>query len=292
MTDYISAGLDDHETAYPELPVDQPSLFEAVEEPAADDQAEPVEVRSSEVIAAIEFAWGEIQKRNPELPSVFVTIGSGTKPGKGTNVTLGHFAALRWQMGEAKLHELFVGGEGLARGAKGVMTTLIHEAAHNVAHVRKIEDTSRQGRYHNKRFAALARELGLEPQLDKAIGWSPCAMPEATAAEYADALGRLDEALTIYRHSEMGSGSGKKSKNLAVAVCLCGTKIRLSRKAFESAPITCGACESTFVAVFDDEDDEDSPAERPICGDCQTYLDAPGVRPGKARGLCSDCSPV
>ncbi len=86
-------------------------------------------------------------------------------------VTLGHFAASRWYVtdttdpghdaaggrpGAPGMAELFVGGEGLSRGARAVMATLLHEAAHRVACRRGIKDTSRQGRYHNRRF----RDLG------------------------------------------------------------------------------------------------------------------------------------
>ena len=54
-----------------------------------------------------------------------------------------------------------MGGEGLRRGARAVLGTLLHEAAHGVATTRGIKDTSRQGRYHNRRFAELAAELGI-----------------------------------------------------------------------------------------------------------------------------------
>ena len=57
--------------------------------------------------------------------------------------------------------ELFVGGEGLSQGAESVRATLLHEAAHGLSDVRQIQDTSRQGRYHNTRYKALGEELGL-----------------------------------------------------------------------------------------------------------------------------------
>ena len=40
-----------------------------------------------------------------------------------------------------------------------MLCTVPHEAAHGLAYARKIGDTSRQGRYHNRRYAALAGEL-------------------------------------------------------------------------------------------------------------------------------------
>ncbi|WP_156046190.1 hypothetical protein [Herbidospora cretacea] len=53
--------------------------------------------------------------------------------------------------------ELFIAGELLALGAARVLQTMLHEAAHALAHVRGIKDTSRSGnRYHNSLFAELA----------------------------------------------------------------------------------------------------------------------------------------
>ena len=73
---------------------------------------------------------------------------------------LGHFAANRWTPGgadSASIAELFVGGEG--QGAESVLATLLHVAAHGVADIRQVQDTSRQGRYHNARYKALAEEV-------------------------------------------------------------------------------------------------------------------------------------
>ncbi|WP_297495484.1 hypothetical protein [Pseudonocardia sp.] len=42
-----------------------------------------------------------------------------------------------------------------------MLATLLHEAAHALAHVRGIKDSSRQGRWHNAKFKALSEELGI-----------------------------------------------------------------------------------------------------------------------------------
>jgi hypothetical protein len=68
---------------------------------------------------------------------------------------------------------VLVSGEGLQRGPVDVLGTLLHEAAHGLAYARKVSDTSRQGRYHNRRYATLAGELGLEvgpPPADWLVG--------------------------------------------------------------------------------------------------------------------------
>ena len=99
---------------------------------------------SSPMVAALEGAWCAIQARHSKLPQVVIVLGAGS--GNGPSLTLGHFAAMRWRapqpaataetgQGEATVEpqrwaEVFVGGEGLARGPADVLATLLHEAAH------------------------------------------------------------------------------------------------------------------------------------------------------------------
>jgi hypothetical protein len=98
---------------------------------------------------------------------------------------LGHFAAERWQLAGAKegayVHEVLIGGEGLERGPRDVLATLLHEGAHAIAAVRGIEDTSRQGHYHNASFKRIAEEVGLDVERDTTIGWSLTVLPIAGA---------------------------------------------------------------------------------------------------------------
>jgi hypothetical protein len=75
---------------------------------------------------------------------------------------------------------------------------MLHEAAHALATRRGIKDTSAAGnRYHNKRFAALAAELGLRgPDVpDKITGWSDCTLTGQDSYDsYADVAGRAGSA--------------------------------------------------------------------------------------------------
>jgi len=107
------------------------------------------------------------------------------------------------------LHDFLVAGEGLARGAESVLRTLLHEAAHGLAHVRKIKDTSRQGRYHNRRYQVLAEELGLDVAEAGALGWSSTNLRDATIKQYWRELQQLRSALTISRRGELTADGGK-----------------------------------------------------------------------------------
>src|SRR5215212_5771684 len=100
--------------------------------------------------------------------------------------------------------ELFVAGECLAEGPRQTLQTMLHEAVHALAHVRGVKDTSRGGKYHNKReFVALAGELGLAwPQGQRphpVIGFSEVTLTEPTVADYADTLAYLSAAIRLYR---------------------------------------------------------------------------------------------
>lgn len=226
------------------------------------------EMEASRVVEALEQVWLAIQRRHPDVPAVVVTLGAGSVGVPAGQLRLGHFAAQRWASpgDPAGLSELFVGGEGLAAGAEGVLATLLHEAAHGVADVRGIQDTSRQGRYHNSRYRELGTELGLTITKTDPIGWSGTALGPLTAAEYADELVELSRALVSYRYSEhqlpagpdAGEGpdagddagaAGAKPKNGLVLKCRCPRKIRTSATAAAAGPILCGVCRAEFTAA-------------------------------------------
>jgi hypothetical protein len=172
-------------------------------------------------------------------------------------LNLGHFAASRWQLtspdAPTDRAEVLVSGERLQRGPVDVLGTLLHEAAHGLAYDCKISDTSRQGRYHNRRYASLAQELGLEVAHLHPIGWSATRVPEPTATRHADVLAELAEALVLWRRPEQASPAGSgRSRNALACSCACGRRIRVARSVLELAPILCGAC----AQPFEPEDDE------------------------------------
>jgi hypothetical protein len=172
-------------------------------------------------------------------------------------LNLGHFAAGRWQLTSpdqpTNRHEVLVSGEGLQRGPIDVLGTLLHEAAHGLAYVRKISDTSRQGRYHNRRYATLAGELGLDVAHVQPIGWSATSVPEPTAARYAEVLAELTEALVLSRRAEQASPAGpSRSRNALACSCACGRRIRVARSVLELAPILCGGCAQPFEPEADE----------------------------------------
>jgi hypothetical protein len=198
---------------------------------------------ASLLVAALEHAWQTIRTRHPDVPAAVLVVASGIE---GKRLNLGHFAPHRWQVNGADRHEVLVGGEGLQRSPLEVLGTLLHEAAHGLAQARSIQDTSRGGRYHNRRYAQLARELGLQVATVKPIGWSATTVPQPTAAAYTGQLEELAAALVLWRRHEHHIGAGARSRNLLAATCGCGRRIRAAKATLAEAPIVCGLCAQPF----------------------------------------------
>jgi len=213
---------------------------------------------STPLISALEHAWQAIQAQHPDTPDAVVIIGSGSDP-RRQELRLGHFAADRWRQADERLPEVFIGGEGLQRGAPDVLATLLHEAAHGVADVRDIKDTSRQGRYHNRRYKALGEELGLEITQAPGIGWSATRLPPTTAERYATTITALEQALTLYRQAETATAPPAQ-KTTPACVCQCQRRIRVSPSVLAAGPITCGVCHTDFEPDVTDDEDPNPPA--------------------------------
>jgi len=206
---------------------------------------------ASLLVTALEHAWQTIRYRHPDVPEAVLVVASGSE---GKRLNWGHFAPHRWQVSGADRHEVLVGGEGLHRGPLEVLGTLLHEAAHGLAQARSVQDTSRQGRYHNRRYATLARELGLDVATVEPIGWSATTVPEPTAGGYAGQLEELQTALVLWRRQEHRIGTGTRSRNLLAAACACGRRLRVAKATLTEAPILCGACQHPFEPADPDEE--------------------------------------
>ncbi len=205
--------------------------------------------QSAPLVAALERAWQTIRDRHQDVPPAVLIVGSGTTS-KSAAVTLGHFAAQRWQRADgegATVHEVLIGGEGLKLGADEVLATLLHEGAHALALARGIKDTSRQGRYHNRKFKALAEELGLQIAEAPGIGWSATVLPAETAERYRGTLDDLADAITLHRRPEGQRGAPTPSRNAIAAVCGCGRRVRVAPTTLDAGAIVCALCASEFT---------------------------------------------
>ena len=191
----------------------------------------------------------------------------------------GHHWPERWILDgqdQPRAPELFIAGELLSAGGHTVVEVMLHEAAHALATRRGIKDTSAAGnRYHNKRFVALAAELGLRgPDIpDKITGWSDCTLTgQAAYKSYADVAAGIDSARLPLLASPAPPGGGggtgdgetgtpKKRDGLRVpAECACQPeprRIQLTPRQIEDGPIMCGLCCAPFEPPDHDAEPED-----------------------------------
>ncbi|WP_340557547.1 MULTISPECIES: hypothetical protein [Streptomyces] len=178
--------------------------------------------------AELASAWADIQRRHPELPDLAAP-------------------------------ESLIGESSSACGAELSFERLLHEAVHGVAAARGVRDTSRAGRYHNRRFLAIAEEMGLEhtDEPHPSSGFSLVSLTPEARKRYRTTAERLQRALRAHtaatrtdtassfrgpaaRHGSSGGGVRVK------AVCDCGRNVRVVPSVLAQAPIMCGACGKQF----------------------------------------------
>jgi hypothetical protein len=178
--------------------------------------------------AELAAAWADIQRHHPELPDLAAP-------------------------------ESLIGESSSACGAELSFERLLHEAVHGVAAARGVRDTSRAGRYHNRRFLAVAGELGLEhpDEPHPSSGFSLVCMTPEAKRRYRSTAERLRRAVKAHtaatiadtsrsfrgpaaRHGSSGGGVRVK------AVCECGRNVRVVPSVLAQAPIMCGACGKQF----------------------------------------------
>ncbi|MBG6140250.1 hypothetical protein [Longispora fulva] len=221
----------------------------------------------STIIKALECAWEAIQEAHPEVPSVVFITGTGAS---GRGLKWGHHWADRWTNKDSvsgeRATELFISGERLACGGTLTFQTMLHEAAHALARVRGQQDTSRQGRYHNKTFLKLAEELGLSynhEAPDATIGLSAVEIREETTRDFAGVIAMLDDEIIAHLGTVTFIDGGApivvptprggtttttttRKAPAPKAECGCETPRKVSAKLLEDGAIMCRVCGEDF----------------------------------------------
>lgn len=154
---------------------------------------------TKKIIEALDECYKAIRAEHPELPTVVFVVG------QSSNRAHGHFHANRWfeqKTGKYEQHEIMLSGQTLRRSAEDVFGTLLHEAAHTLAQQRDVQDTSRQGRFHNARFKALGEEVGLVVEKVVTIGWADTHLSDSTRRKYRPEITLLRRALKTHRIPE------------------------------------------------------------------------------------------
>ncbi|MCC3767583.1 hypothetical protein [Streptomyces sp. UNOC14_S4] len=210
-------------------------------------------VHGAVIISAIETAWKEIRHRFPDVPDVCVTIppsAGAQDPVQCSALRTGrHFT----RDGHLAV-ELQVTASTLGLGGRPMLGGLLHHAAHGLALVRAIKDTCGDGRYHNKRYAQLAREVGLAPPSApvRVLGLMHCILTDSEARRWAEIIAALDAAAAVQLNATVGSSGrppgGGRGPTRFLIICACNPprKIQIARGTFEQGPLLCGVCLTKF----------------------------------------------
>jgi hypothetical protein len=200
----------------------------------------------STITTALERSWTAIRTVYPDVRQAALVVylhPNGDRKG--------HYWQNSWTLlrDNTQIDEVHISSHLFALDAVCVFQTLIHEAVHSCAVTRGIQDTSRQGRWHNKAFASIATEFGLVVESDSAIGHVTTDITTETRKKFANAIGELQQAIEMYQAIHLGGkGKGKgKSRGMVKLVCpSCGRVIRASIKTMDVGPILCVPCKDFF----------------------------------------------
>ena len=186
-----------------------------------------------------------------ELPTPIITVQS--KPG-----TMGHCSVSKiWQRKEDKTYELNIAAEVINYPIEETLDTMLHEMVHLYCRQHDIKEVSRGGKYHNKRFKAIAEEHGLTCVPCGQYGWNTT--PGDNLVEYAlnkgwneILLGRnslppaMRTGATGTAQPGTAPGGGKRPSSTRKLICpKCSQSVRATRK----VNILCGDCLLPMVEV-------------------------------------------
>lgn len=154
-----------------------------------------------------------------------------------------------WDDDGTMRYEINIVAETLNRPVHDVATTLLHEMAH-LSNIQKgVQDCSRGGTYHNKKFKAEAERVLLEVTPSQKYGYAHTA-PTPDLITFFNAHG-IAERITLNRRPQIKLPNEKKS-NVRKYMCIyCG----ISCRATKDINISCNDCGCSMILANPSNDD-------------------------------------
>ena len=183
----------------------------------------------SELNLAFMKAFNEFNKEffNSELPKVVITFEAGFKKGAYGWIT----TAKDWKQGSTERYHINISSDYLDRPIINLCSTLLHEMCHLYALINDIQDTSRAGIYHNKRFKQIAETHGLVCEEADQIGWSVTSVRDDLREDILAIASINSIRIGQKRPADRGGNSATKSKQSSrkyICPC-CGLIVRATK---------------------------------------------------------------
>ena len=168
-----------------------------------------------------------------ELETPIITIQQGVKK----TPVLGWCTTYKAWQGASEQYEINICAEFLNRPIIDVGETMLHEMVHLYARQHDIQDVSRGGAYHNKRYKEIAESHGLICEKGN-HGWNKTGLrPESQS--FLQGIFPGDDDILLHRMRFLG-GSKKKPSNSRKYVCSeCGASVRATKE----VNIMCADCD-------------------------------------------------
>lgn len=140
-----------------------------------------------------------------------------------------------WKEGESDgYYEINLCAEHLARPYLETCGTLLHEMVHLYNLMQDVQDCSRGGTYHNRKFKEAALAHGLECSQTEKYGWSTTKLTDDTAA-FVVSLGV--SSFSMYRSKP--TKASKKSNTRKYTCPCCGMSVRATKDVM----VKCAVCD-------------------------------------------------
>lgn len=196
----------------------------------------------SPVIKKLETLFSNFNEHfyNGELEKPVLTVSPNSTKGAYAWCT----AWKAWIKADAKenegYYEINICAEHLSRPFEDIAETLLHEMVHLYNLQNEVQDTSRSGTYHNKKFKVAGEEHGLIVENSGKYGYSSTKLNDEAKA-YIATFG--DTKFELYRKQlpKMATKSSKQSSRKYVCP-YCGTIIRATKEVH----VVCGDCGVEF----------------------------------------------
>ena len=164
---------------------------------------------------------------------------------QSTPRAFGHFSLSpdTWISVSGCTHEINIGAGTLARPIESVVATLLHEMVHYYNYVNGVQDCSRSGTYHNKRFKVSAESHGLDVSYNPQYGWTTTTANDQLIEFILEH--DLSDIL-INRNEWDDTSTPPKGSNSRKYVCPC---CHNSVRATKCVNVACMDCSSPMVFV-------------------------------------------